>query len=330
MSAPVQLPEVSPPLPWQYPAWEQLARQIEGATLPHALMLVAPRYTGKERFATALARLLLCEQPDGGLNCGRCRACQLTAAGSHGDFHWLGPEGKAQVIKVDSVRHAVSLASKTATHGRAKVIVFSPVEAMNVNAANALLKCLEEPTPETYMLLLAAQPHRIPATVRSRCQQLRLPAPQREQSLAWLDSATGARGESEKWLDLADGRPLLAQQLYSDPEADNLVAPRLACAALLAGEIDVGRAVAMVESSELPQVLEQVAATLRSWLASCDAPTLRGRRARALFALLDEVGDAQRAVNSGANPNRQLLCEVILEKLHFLLGGQGRDASISP
>ncbi len=328
MSAPSSLPACSPPLPWQSGQWGRLNRQIVEGTLPHALLLSGVRFTGRERFALALARRILCERPDGGLNCGSCHACEMTAAGSHSDFRWLGPEGKSNTIKIDSVREVLAFAAKTASHGRGKVIVFSPAEAMNTNAANALLKCLEEPPPETWLILLAAQPHRIPATVRSRCQQLRLPRPGRDESLAWLDASTGKREESEKWLDLAEGLPLLADELFTAPDAEARIASRIACAALLAGKVDVPAAVGMLESAALPQVLEQIASLLRSRISAAGSEWLQSRRGRAVFALLDEVMQAQRAVNSGANPNRQLMCEVFLEKLHFLLGGEQVGASI--
>lgn len=328
MSAPTDLPAVSLPLPWQSGAWERLNRQMAQSSLPHALLLSGPQHSGKQRFATALARRILCERPGDGLNCGNCHACEMSAAGTHSDFRWLGPEGKSLTIKVDSVRQTVAFAGKTASHGRGKVIVFSPAEALNVNAANALLKCLEEPPPGTYLLLLAAQPYRIAPTLRSRCQQLRLPLPGSEESLNWLDGTTGSRPESEKWLELASGLPMLAADLFTAPDAEAQVASRVACSALLAGKVTVREAVAMLEPAALSQVLEQLAAVLRAHIRNAGDDWLRSRRGRAVFALLDEVLQAQRAVHSGANPNRQLMCEVFLEKLHFLLGTAQPGASI--
>ena len=68
--------------------------------------------------ALSLSRLLLCHEPDGGLNCGRCHACELTASGNHGDFRWLQPGDKSRVIKIDQVREVVEFGNKTAAFGR--------------------------------------------------------------------------------------------------------------------------------------------------------------------------------------------------------------------
>ncbi|TGD73649.1 DNA polymerase III subunit delta' [Mangrovimicrobium sediminis] len=322
------LPACSAPLPWQQPAWERLGRQREEGRLPHALLLAGAAHIGKERLALALSRLLLCHQPTGGINCGKCHACELSAAGTHGDFRWVAPQEKSRVIKVDQVRQAIDFASRTAGQGAAKVVVISPAEAMNTNAANALLKCLEEPAADTFLLLVSARVQRIPATVRSRCQMQRLVTPSAEQSLAWLDQVTGERGESERWLDFAGGLPLLAESLYGSADAEKQVASRIACRALLAGQVGVGEAINMLEDVDLEQVLEQVADTVRRELRGAAAGQLQGEPARRLFALLDEIGGLQRAVAAGANPNRQLLCEVVLEKLHFLLGGPRAGGSI--
>ncbi len=329
MSEVSELPAVSPPLPWQYAAWERIGSQIEGGKLPHALLITAPGNAGKFRFAAALGRRLLCDRVNGGVNCGQCHACQLSAVGSHGDFRWVLPEGKSQTIKVDQVRDIVSFAGKTSSHGRAKVIVFSAADTMNTSAANALLKCLEEPPAETYLLLLSARPHQIPATLRSRCQLLRLASPSREESLNWLQRVTGSDSESEKWLDLADGAPLLAEQIFNAPDPEALVAARIACRGLLSGKLSLAQTLAMLETSELSEVLEQIASHLRTALRGASLGQLGAARGRAIFRLLDEVQQTQRAVLSGANPNRQLVCEVILEKLHFLLGAPGAGASIS-
>lgn len=328
MSDSVAMPACSGPLPWQQSLWAEFNRQIGEGTLPHALLLGGPQYIGKERLALALARLLLCQQPSGGTNCGCCHACEMTAAGSHGDFRWLSPDTKSRVIKVDQVRQAIDFSTRTAGFGARKVIVFSPAEAMNINAANALLKCLEEPPAGTFLILVAAQPQRLPVTVRSRCRMVRVPQPTVEQSLEWMDRLTGSREDSLRWLDVVDGRPLLAEQLYSHPDADKLIASRLACRALLAGELSSTQAVALLDELDVEQVLEQVAGTVRQSLRKLSRDALTNPATRAAFGFLDEIQGIQRAVAGGANPNRQLLYEVLLEKLQFLLGGVGRNGSI--
>ena len=140
MTVPDNLPAVNAPLPWQAQDWSRLGLQVQNRLLPHGLLLDGPQAIGKAQFALALARLLLCQQPQDGLNCGRCHPCELSASGSHGDFRWLQPEGKSRVIKIDQVRQLVEFATKTASFGKRKVVVLSPANSMNISAANALLK----------------------------------------------------------------------------------------------------------------------------------------------------------------------------------------------
>ncbi len=84
-----------------------------------------------------------------------------------------------------------------------KVVVLNPAENMNSSAANALLKSLEEPATETYLILVSHRPHRLPATIRSRCQLIRLGIPAAEQSLPWLSQFAGEGAGSEPLLELA-------------------------------------------------------------------------------------------------------------------------------
>ena len=237
-----ELPRISSPLPWQGPDWSHLAKQMADDRMPHALLLLGKQYTGKALLALALARLLLCHQPDGGLNCGECHACKLSAKGNHGDFRWLEPEGKSRVIKVEQIRDVVEFTQKTAGFGARKVVVLAPAESMNVNAGNALLKSLEEPAPDTYLILICHRIHGIPATVRSRCQILRLQMPDTGQCIEWLDESTGDCDQSSKLLGLTNGQPLLAEQLYRNDGVDLLSNQRLGLLALLQGQISVTEA----------------------------------------------------------------------------------------
>ena len=322
------LPDCSAPMPWHIDAWNRITGQVNSGRLPHALMLVGAAYTGLDRLALALARLLLCEAPQGGLNCGYCHACELSASGAHGDFLWLQPEDKSRVIKIDQVRTAVALAQQTASFGERKVIVLSPAEVMNAAAANALLKSLEEPAPGTHMVLTCSQLHAVPATIRSRCQLLKLPVPSRGQSLAWLDQVTGDRGSSERLLDLCDGLPLLAETMFREPHSEQLHAARLACRGLFGGQLPVGEVIELLAGSPVPEVLDQLITSMQRTLSALDAEALSGAGARRGFALLDELGELRLAVEGGANPNAQLLAEVLVGKVQDLLGALSPDDSM--
>jgi len=163
-------------LPWQAePARELLAHR---AAWPHALLLHGPRGIGKHALALNLAQALLCESPrPDGLACRACPSCHYAEAGQHPDLMRLelltideetGELVAVETIPIDRVRAVIDFVQLSSHRQRAKVAVIAPAERMNAAASNALLKTLEEPPAGTYLLLVADQPGRLPATIRSR------------------------------------------------------------------------------------------------------------------------------------------------------------------
>lgn len=153
--------------------------------LPQSLLVHADPGAGGLQFARRLAQLLLCEG-EGEVPCGRCRHCTRIAAGQHPDVVHVGLEEDSSQIKVEQVREGLASLETTSYEGRGSVLVFAPAEALNVASANAMLKTLEEPRRDAYLMLVASQPSMLPATVRSRCLRLRVGAPAAEQALDWL------------------------------------------------------------------------------------------------------------------------------------------------
>jgi DNA polymerase-3 subunit delta' len=230
------------------------------------------------------------------------------------------PEGKSRVIKIDQIREVVRFSNMTAGFGLRKVIVLAPADSMNINAFNALLKPLEEPASGTYIILVCHRMDSVPATIRSRCQILRLPAPNVEDCWQWLDNTTGNRQESEKLLSLAEGRPLLAQQLFYSGGAGVFAARNFGLQALLAGKITVPQAVALWADADAAVFLDEIALGLQRLLGSLSIEQLRSKQARVAFGLTDEVTQLQRAVGAGANPNKPLLADALLSKVRRELG----------
>ena len=198
--------------PWQQTLWQQIVMRNQHA---HAYLLHGPAGIGKRVLANQLAARLLCQQSLALAACGECKSCHLLAAGTHPDFYVLEPEEADKAIKVDQVRDLVDFVVQTPQLGGRKLVLLEPAEAMNPNAANALLKSLEEPAGNTVMLLISHQPSRLLPTVRSRCVQQACPLPDETQSLDWMQ---GAHPELDRQLAhelprLSGGSPLTALRL---------------------------------------------------------------------------------------------------------------------
>jgi DNA polymerase-3 subunit delta' len=223
--------------PWQGRMWEALARQ-EGGRLHHALLIHGPAGIGKLALAERFVQLLLCEAADGVPKpCGACDGCRWFLAGSHPDFRRLEPEALArrvadedsveaaapaaarsakpsQEIKVDQVRGLDGFLSLRSHRGRRRVVLVCPAEAMNANAANALLKALEEPQPDAHFVLVSHRPARLPPTIRSRCAAVPMGLPDARLARAWLQERRVP--DAEAWLAFAGGAPLLAEAYAAD------------------------------------------------------------------------------------------------------------------
>ncbi len=180
--------------------------------LPHALLCCGPSGLGKQVFAERLAQALLCHSPGpDGSPCGLCRSCHLFLGGSHPDYIQVKPAEAGKPIKVDQVRELAVFMGYTSSGSSYKIALLNPAERMNVNAANSLLKTLEEPPAGSLLLLVTATPARLPATVRSRCQKLVLQAPTPREAMAWLASVGVGSTDPALLLSLSGGAPLLAR-----------------------------------------------------------------------------------------------------------------------
>ncbi|MCF7980899.1 MAG: DNA polymerase III subunit delta' [Pseudomonadales bacterium] len=197
-------------IPWLETAWRALLRQQKQDSLPHALLLTGPQGIGKKQFAEQLAAYLLCSTMSADQACGSCKSCHLLRAGSHPDLLQLSPEETGKAIKVDQVRAINQFVAQTAQLSGYKIIMLEPADALNINAANALLKNLEEPAGQCLFILITNQPSQLAATIRSRCHRLTLPGPTAEQAKSWLNQHLADSEPLDLLLNLANGAPLLA------------------------------------------------------------------------------------------------------------------------
>ncbi len=136
--------------------------------LPHALLFAGPEGVGKRTLALTLAKALNCSRADGDA-CGRCRSCSKTDREEHPDVLSLRPS-TAQ-IKVGEIRELNAAIQYRPFEGRRRIFLIDPADAMNEQAQNALLKTLEEPPADAFLILLSERPNLLLPTVRSRCQR---------------------------------------------------------------------------------------------------------------------------------------------------------------
>ena len=174
--------------PWQMTEARHLISAYQSNSSPHALILTGPSGVSKQHFAEQFAFFLLCSSPDAGRACGRCKSCLLSLAGNHPDLMNIGPEEAHKVIRVDTIRMIHQRLQQTSQQGGNKVCIICPAENMNENAANALLKFLEEPPADTYFLLVVHQISKILPTILSRSQRVNFSLPSEKSIIEWLKS----------------------------------------------------------------------------------------------------------------------------------------------
>ncbi|MEP2653683.1 MAG: DNA polymerase III subunit delta' [Paraglaciecola sp.] len=169
--------------PWLQSTFLQLSSRIASNKLHHALLLQGEDGIGKDAFASSLAKLLLCQERQGDQTCGQCQSCKLNASETHPDLYKIESEKQ---IGVDLVREAIKNLTGTAHMSGCKVLIIYQADRMTESSANALLKTLEEPTDNTFLLLITENPESILPTIISRCEKQLLPSPNFVNTVAWV------------------------------------------------------------------------------------------------------------------------------------------------
>lgn len=325
-------------LPWHASARDRVEKAVVAGRLPHGLLLHGPEGVGKTRFASAFAAAMFCgRRHEGLLACGDCADCNLSRAGTQPDLHWVrlltdekkGKERKA--ISVDQVRELTERLGKTSLRGGFRIAIIVDADFMNGAAQNALLKTLEEPAPQTLLVLVTSRPSRLLATLRSRCQRVEVPRPEARAAAQWLADATGGPLEPGL-LALAGGAPLKALALaphYPALEADMAAV----VTALLGRQTDVSSLAEGMQGDGLPVRLDWLenwlGQVLRRKLLPVENPvTLPGNallqrssgavNITAGFRMLDRLREARRLLEGSASP--PLVVESLLVELRAAFG----------
>lgn len=197
-------------LPWQHAHWAHLHSYIVQQRIPQALLITGGKGVGKQQLAEQFAAALLCEQPHADSHaCGQCHSCLLLTAQTHPDFMRVQPEEGKTTIAIDQIRNLITKLTLKPQFDRYRVVILNPADKMNNAAANAFLKCLEEPNERTILVLVSDRQSKLPATILSRCQKLAITMPDKATVLSWL-TTQAIQDDANVLLGLAQGAPLLA------------------------------------------------------------------------------------------------------------------------
>lgn len=200
--------------PWLEACWHHLAGYIAQQRIPQALIIKGNAGDGKLELAKLFAQALCCGEPAAtGLPCHSCHSCQLFKADTHPDFLTIEPNAAGKAIGVEMIRQLLGRLSLKPQFQAQRVVLINPADSLNHAAANAFLKCLEEPNERTAFLLVVEHMAKLPATVISRCQIIDMSRVNSDVALAWLQQQHIEHGTL--LLRIARGDPLLAKH-YAD------------------------------------------------------------------------------------------------------------------
>jgi DNA polymerase-3 subunit delta' len=328
--------------PWLRPSLEQLDAARASERLGHAWLLTGPPGVGKINLALAFASLLV-------EGAARTRPADLDPAEAvaayarrhepadrHPDIHWLFPEEDKRTISIEQVRAVVDELGLTSHGGVAKVAIIEPADAMTESASNALLKTLEQPAGDAYLLLLSDRPRRLLATIRSRCQRLDVARPASDVLQRWLGSPDAGRFAAAWQFTGGAPIPMAAAYLDSNSLENNDIADNIA--ALSRDDSDAQSLADRWSKSAPEHVLAQLLARLHRELRvrlTADGSTpitdpaerilhnaWAGLTTQTLFEQYDQAERLLNLVGSGSGVNTELALHALLLKFQPSRGRQ--------
>ena len=188
---------------------ELLQRSLARGRLGHAYLFTGDSLEELELLAATLAKTLNCLQPvkTSGVAtdcCDECLNCRKVDHLNHGDVHWVRPESKSRVITIDQMRDLMQQIQLKPSEGGYKIAIIAGADRLNVQAANAFLKTLEEPPQKSVIILLSTEPSRILETILSRCLRLNFATgaarPLSAEQSYWLQQFSSAASTEQKSL----------------------------------------------------------------------------------------------------------------------------------
>lgn len=197
-----------------------LQRSLETSRLAHAYLLEGPDGVGRRSTALALVRTIYCKTPVNNDACESCIYCRKVSSGIHPDIHFLEPLPDKRDISIDQVRELNQQLTIWPLEGQRRICLIEPTERLSEQAANALLKTLEEPPGNALFLLLTNQADLLLPTIRSRCQHLRFGLLSETVILELLQQQGYPPDQAQQMASLAEGSISKALSLQEKPVSE--------------------------------------------------------------------------------------------------------------
>ena len=305
-------------------AVQLLSRALAGNRLAHGYLFTGSDGVGKRTTAAALAGTLLCESLHEEGPCGRCKGCLKFLSGNHPDYLVIRPDGAT--IKIDQIRALKKDLSFPPFEAGMRIICIEDVQTMRREAANSLLKILEEPPPDNLLLLIASESQPLLPTILSRCQLIPFTPLTMEQATGVIrrNNPEMTAEDAQALAVLSGGCPGQVHQLYSDDvlELRNRCLDTLFCGGRNEAEsvelaLDLAGCMAALKEG-LETLFDLLAIDCKERMVALlcgDKPDPGRERWN-----LEQLSDMVQAVDSArkglaANCNRGLVCEVLLLEL---------------
>jgi len=299
-------------LPWLTSVKQSLSDAVHHDRLGHAVLIQIDPGLGGEWLATWLAARLYCTA-ETVKPCGQCLDCRRVVTGEQPDMLRLSPIDESKEIRIDQVREMDAELALTSHGGGRKVVIITPAEKLNRNAANALLKTLEEPAGSSLLVLVTGEPSRLPATVLSRCTPVGVPTPPTEALEAWLRTQGNRNKDWRAVLGVIGPRPLVALQVEAEAIVNLQRETIRALDQVLAGNLDP---VETAESWGKERFTLRIM-SIENWLVSRIREWASGQKmanTEALFAALDDAREARQLAETPVN--KPLAIERLLWRLN--------------
>ncbi|MGX9459658.1 DNA polymerase III subunit delta' [Shewanella sp. A14] len=227
-------------LPWLAEPHQRFVDQHYRGKSSHAHLFNIDKALGGDKLAKAAAHTVLCQHLTSVGACGQCKSCLLLAAGNHPDLYVIEPDGNQ--IKVDQIRQLCQALTQTAQQHGARVAIILNAERLNLAAANALLKTLEEPGDDVVLILQTNTSAQLLATITSRCQMLNFVLPTKLEIHQWLE----------------------AQQLLPAPDAEGKIHDVTWCLSVVGGPLALASSLTSQHYQQLMTFRQDWAQSLRT------------------------------------------------------------------